>query len=394
MRITGLFTRSKTALPGITGTARVDRRPHELLRRVGPGDIAVLDQTDLDRATADALVRADVAAVINGSPSISGRFPNLGPKTLLGAGIALIDDVGRDVLHRIKDGSSIRVHNGAVYVGERHVATGMVQTPRSVANQMSEARAGMATQLEAFSANTIEFLKRERSLILDGMGIPGLQRSLRNRHVLVVAPGGGHTEDLRQLKKYLSRYTPVLIGVDSGADALHALGYTPDVIVGDPRGIEPETLTTGAEVIVPAQLDGHAPGAERIRELSITAVTFPATGNPEDLALLLADAHGADLVVTVGFQATLHEFLDYGRSGSNPSTFLTRLKLGPKLVDGKSVAELHRSRGSIGTIALLALAVLAVVIVAQLLSGSGDAYWDQTARIWNSVTSWFGGLIA
>ena len=104
---------------------------------------------------------------------------------------------------------------------------------------------------------------------------------------------------------------------------------------------------------MPAHMDGHAPGLERVQDLGIGAVTFPASGNAEDLALLLADTHGADLVVTVGFQATLHEFLDRGRSGSNPSTFLTRLKLGSKVVDGKAVATLHRSRVSVGAVVLL-----------------------------------------
>lgn len=156
--------------------------------------------------------------------------------------------------------------------------------------------------------------------------------------MLVVAPGKGHAEDLKHLKKYISEHRPVLVGVDGGADALRAQGYDPDVIVGDPQAIEADTLKSGGEVVVPAQPDGHAPGVERIQDLGIGAVTFPASGNSEDLALLLADAHEASLVVTVGFQATLREFLDHGRAGSNPSTFLTRLKLGTKLVDGKAVA--------------------------------------------------------
>ena len=122
------------------------------------------------------------------------------------------------------------------------------------------------------------------------------------------------------------------------------------MIVGDPDGLSTDTLRSGAEVVVPAHFDGHAPGLERVQDLGIGAVTFPASGNAEDLALLLADTHGADLVVTVGFQATLHEFLDRGRSGSNPSTFLTRLKLGSKVVDGKAVATLHRSRVSVGAV--------------------------------------------
>jgi uncharacterized membrane-anchored protein len=257
---------------------------------------------------------------------------------------------------------------------------------------MIEAKAGMSTQLEAFSANTIEFLRRERTLILDGVGVPEVRVPLRDRHVLVVASGNGHAEDLKKLKKYIAEHRPVLIGVDAGADTLRAQGYSPDIIVGDPQGIGAETLKSGGEVVVPAQPDGHAPGIGRIQDLGIGAVTFPASGNSEDLALLLADAHEASLVVTVGFHATLREFLDQGRSGSNPSTFLTRLKLGTKLVDGKAVATLHRSRVSLGAIVLLVLAAMIVVGAALLVSNVGSVYLDWIHSTWNSFTSWGKGF--
>ncbi|WP_216206648.1 putative cytokinetic ring protein SteA [Amycolatopsis aidingensis] len=392
MKLTGLLSRNEETLPGITGVARVDRRTRELLRRVGPGDIVLLDQVDLDRSTADALVGAEVAVVLNASPSISGRFPNLGPEILVSAGIPLIDGVGGELLRTVKDGSKLRVHEGAIYLGDRKVGSGVEQTPESIADQMIEAKAGMSTQLEAFSANTIEFLRRERTLILDGVGVPELRVPLRDQHVLVVAPGNGHAEDLRRLKKYIAEHRPVLIGVDAGADTLRAQGYDPDVIVGDPHGIQADTLKSGGEVVVPAQPDGHAPGVERIQDLGIGAVTFPASGNSEDLALLLADAHDATLVVTVGFQATLQEFLDHGRSGSNPSTFLTRLKLGTKLVDGRAVATLHRSRVAMGAIVFLVVAALVVVFAALLVSDVGSVYLDAAGEAWNSFVGWVKGL--
>lgn len=372
--------------------ARVDRRTRELLRRVGPGDIVVLNQLDLDRATAAALVEAEVAGVVNASPSISGRFPNLGPELLVGAGIPLIDGVGIGVLHDIRDGSRIRLHEGGVFSGERELARGTEQTRNSVADLMIEAKAGMTAQLEAFSGNTMEFLRRERMLLLDGVGVPELRVPLKERHVLVIAPGNGHIRDLKRLKKYIAEHRPVLIGVDGGADTLRAQGYTPHIIVGDPTGIDARTLKCGAEVVVPAQPDGHAPGVERIQDLGIGAVTFPASGNPEDLALLLADAHGASLVVTVGFQATLREFLDHGRSGSNPSTFLTRLKLGSKLVDGRAVATLHRSRVSISAVVLLVIAALLVVLAALLVSDIGDVYLDWAKTQWSALMTWVKGL--
>jgi uncharacterized membrane-anchored protein len=394
MKLSGLLARPDRSLPGVTGIARVGRRTEALLRRVGPGDIAVLDQVDLDRGTADALIQAEVAGVVNAAPSISGRFPNLGPEMLVGAGITLIDGVGTEALLTVKEGTKLRLHDGTVFAGEKELATGSQQTEETIADLMIEAKAGMSAQLEAFSANTMEFLRRERTLILDGVGVPDLRVPIKHRQVLVVAPGHGFVEEIKSLKRYIAEHRPVLIGVDSAATALCELGYKPHVIVGDPDGIATDTLRGGAEVVIPAHFDGHAPGLERIQDLGIGAVTFPASGNAEDLALLLADTHGASLVVTVGFQATLSEFLDRGRSGSNPSTFLTRLKLGSRLVDGKAVATLHRSRVSVGAVVLLVLAALIAVTVALVVSGVGGAYVAWAVNTWQDLISWIKGLFA
>jgi uncharacterized membrane-anchored protein len=392
MKIAGLLSRSGSELPGVTGLARVDRRADVLARRVGPGDIAVFDQVDLDRRTADALVAAGVTAVINAAPSISGRFPNLGPEILISAGIVLIDGVGSEVL-RIKDGSRLRLHDGRVYVGDTEIACGIEQTANSIADLMIEAKSGLSAQLEAFSANTIEFLRHERALIIDRVGVPDIEVAIRGRQVLVVAAGYNHIADLAALKHFIREYHPVLIGVEAGADALRAAGHKPHLIVGDPYQVQTETLKSAQEVVVPAQPDGYAPGVERIQDLGIGAVTFPAVSNPEDLALLLAEAHGAELVIAVGFQATLHEFLDRGRCGSNPSTFLTRLRLGSKLIDGQAAAALYRSRVSSGAVLFMVLAALIAVIAALLVSNIGSAYGVLVSGTWNDAVSWVKGWV-
>lgn len=382
MKLNGLLSRPRTGfrgaakLPGVIGSARVQWHTGDLLRRVGAGDIAVLDQADLDRRTAQALVNAGVVGVVNGAPSISGRFPNMGPEVLLSAGVMLIDGVDRHALRRIADGSRVRLHDGVVFGGGSEIARGSVQDADSVAEQMIEAKAGMSAQLEAFSANTIEFLRKERMLVLEGVGVPKLSVAMQDRHVLVLAPGYHHEEELRRLRRYIRDYRPVLVGVEAGADSLCAAGYQPDVIVGDPSSVTHDTLKCGASVVVPAQLDGYAPGLGRIQDLGVGAVTFPADGNPEDLALLLADEHGARVVVSAGSDATLREFLDRGRSGSNPSTFLTRLRLGNKLVDGAAVAALQQGRTPVSAVLLLAASVLFAALASVAVSGLGMSYAD------------------
>ena len=394
MKLSGLLHRTRPELPGISGIARVDRRTDALLRRVKAGEIAVLDQIDLDRATADALVAADVAAVVNASPSISGRFPNLGPEVLVAAGIPLVDNVGDAVLHAVRDGSKLRLLDGVLYLGEMQVGEGVEQDADSVADALVEARSGLTHQLEAFAANTIEFMRRERALLLDGVGVPDVDVELAGRQVLVVAAGYDHVADLAKLRNYIREYRPVLVGVGAGADALLAAGHSPALIVGNPGEVSNEALTSGADVVVPAFSDGQAPGLHRVQDLGTGAVTFPSSGNPEDLALLLAAHHGASMVVTIGLSASMAEFLDRGRSGSNASTFLTRLQLGGILVDGRVIAALYRSRVSLGAIVLMIAAAVVAVVAALLVSDAGDAVLDAIVQAWNglvgTVRGWFG----
>ncbi len=210
---------------------------------------------------------------------------------------------------------------------------------------------------------------------------------------MVVSGGSGHEDELRKLKPFIKEYRPVLIGVDSGANTLRRLGYSPDLLVGDPEAIDTDTLKCGAQVVLPAHSDGHAPGLERIQDLGVGAMTFPASGSSEDLALLLADHHGASLIVSVGSAATLNEFLDRGRRDSNPSTFLTRLKVGSKLVDAKAVATLYRSRVSRGAVFLLVLSAFVAIAIALTVSGAGQVYLDRGLQLWRSLLDWAAGML-
>lgn len=389
-----LLSRQSRALPGVTGVARVSRRSDALLGRVGPKDIVIIDHRDIDRATADALVRAGVTGVINASDSISGRYPNLGPEILLASGVLLVDGVGGEIFSRVKDGAKIRVDGNAVYAGENLLAEGVEQTTESVADQMIEAKTGMSSQLEAFAANAIEYMKRERTLLLDGVGIPDLNTELKGKQVLMVAASADTKSQLKSLKKYIADYRPVLVGVDAGADALRSAGYTPDLIIGNPESIDSQTLRCGAEVVVPAHVDGHAPGLQRLQDLGVGAVTFPGTGTTEDLALLLADCHEAALIVTVGIRATLTDLLDRGRGGATASTFLVRMRVSNKMVDASAVATLYRSRISWWVVLFLVLAAAAAITAALMVADVGGVYSDLLRQWWNDLVAWVQGLFS
>ena len=377
--------------PGVRGTARVDPRTKNLTKRLRPGEIAFIDHQDIDKVSAEALLACRPAAVVNASPSISGRYPNLGPEILVEAGIPLVDNVGKDVMHDVHEGQQVRVDGGEILVDDAVVASGTAFDLEQVEAAMTDARAGLAVQLEAFAANTMEYLRRERELLIDGVGVPDIRTDLEGRHALVVVRGYHYKEDLQTLKHYNREYRPILIGVDGGADALVETGLKPDLIVGDMDSVSDATLRSGAEIVVHAYRDGNAPGLERVRRLGVEPVVFPATGTSEDVAMLLADDKGAELIVAVGTHATLIEFLDKGRSGM-ASTFLTRLRVGGKLVDAKGVSRLYRSRISNLSLAVMLFVGLLALFAALWATPGGHAFLQLIGARWDDLWSFIVGI--
>ncbi|PWD49984.1 hypothetical protein C8046_04105 [Serinibacter arcticus] len=389
----------RTAAPRIepdgtlVGPARVDHRTKTLTKRLRSGDIAVIDHMDIDRVSAEALVACSPSAVLNAAESTSGRYPNVGPQILLDAGILLVDGLGENLM-ALKDGARLEVRDATVLVAGKEIATGVRQTAETVEADQAAAREGLSDQLEAFAENTMEYMLKERDLLLDGIGVPRVDTKIEGRAVLIVVRGYHYKEDLAMLRSFIRESRPVLIGVDGGADAIIEAGWKPDLIVGDMDSVSDSALTSGAEVVVHAYRDGRAPGAARVAELGAKHIVFPATGTSEDVAMLLADDMGATLIVAVGTHATLVEFLDKGRSGM-ASTFLTRLRVGSKLVDAKGVSRLYRSSISTWQLVLLLLAGLAALVVALAVTPAGQAAvelllarWDDIAT---SVRRFFGG---
>ncbi|MDA2808110.1 putative cytokinetic ring protein SteA [Nocardiopsis suaedae] len=378
---------------GVTAPVRADRRTKNLTKRLRPGDIAVIDHTDLDRVSAEALVECGVSAVLNVASGISGRYPNLGPQMIVEAGIPLVDEVDPEVFARVREGEVLHLEDGRLTRGDETVAQGVVQDAESVAAAMDEARAGLSVQLEAFAANTMEYLKRERELLFDGVGVPRIATRIEDRHVLIVVRGYHYREDIAALRSYIREYRPVMIGVDGGADALMEAGYRPDVIVGDFDSVSDRVLGCGAELVVHAYRDGRAPGLKRLTDLGHEAVVFPATGTSEDVAMMLADDCGAQLIVAVGTHATLEEFLDKGRAGM-ASTFLTRLRVGGKLVDAKGVSRLYRSRISPWSLLALVAASLLTILVAAWSSPVGQVFLANAGARWDAFLYWLTGLFS
>ena len=380
------ISKSRSLLPRLAfrrvrraeGAARVDRRTKNLLRRVRPGEIAVIDHEDLDRVAAEGLVAAGVSGVVNAAKSTSGRYPNLGPLVLVQAGIPVVDGVGRLVLDKIAEGDPVRLDGDRVHVGDTLVGVGTRQTEVSVVAAMESARVALAEQFESFARNTVDFIQRERDLLFGGTGLPELVHHLAGRPVLVVVRGYHYREDLAVLRPYIRDVGPVLIGVDGGSDALLDAGYRPDLIVGDMDSVSERALLlarrdggrrhrTPMEVVVHAYPGGRAPGRARLEALGVPYKVIESSGTSEDAAFLLAHGKGADLIVAVGTHGNLREFLDKGRMGM-ASTFLVRLRVGEILMDAKGVSRLYSGRVRGRDILLLVGAALFAMLVVALTS--------------------------
>lgn len=374
------------------GIVQVDKRTKDLTKRLKEGNIAIINHVDIDRIAAEALIAAKPKAVLNAAKSTSGRYPNLGPELLVEAGITLIDDLGLDVMS-LKEGSEITIEGNNIRQSGELIAQGIRQDEETIKEDLDRAREGLSAQLESFAVNTMEYMRKERELLLDGVGVPeGIKTKFEGRHALIVVRGYHYQEDLRMLRGYIKEYRPILIGVDGGADAIIATGLTPNLIVGDMDSVSDATLKCGAEIVVHAYKDGRtAPGIQRVRDLGVEHIVFPATGTSEDIAMLISDDLGAEVIVAVGTHATLVEFLDKGRSGM-ASTFLTRLRVGSKLIDAKGVSRLYRRRISSLQLTLLALAGLLAIVAALVSTAAGQTMLGLLAARWDDLVSWINHL--
>jgi uncharacterized membrane-anchored protein len=345
------------------GTAKLDRRTKRLVKRLGPDDIAIVDHADLDRISAEELLESGVRVVFNVSDSVTGRFPNPGPLTLVRGGVRLIDVPGAELFDQVKEGEPLVVRGSDLFRNGTRIAAGRSLSARDLEKALTVQRGRVAEALEDFADNTMRFLREEGRLLTEGVELPQLRTRFRDRHTVVAARAPEAVDDLRIVRTYIRDFNPVLVGVDGGADRLIEAGYKPDVVVGDMDSVSDGALRSGAELVVHAYPSGLAPGRERLERMELEYSVLPAPGLSEDVAMLLAFEKGAALIVAVGTHFNLLEFLERNRPGMS-STFVTRLKVGDILVDARGVSRLFRSRVGMGPFVAFTFAGLAAVTTA------------------------------
>lgn len=352
----------------VTGRIRLGRRTKDLVKSLGPGDIAVLDHRNIDRMAADDLIASGITAVLNNQPSSDGRYPNRGPLEIVEAGVRLVDFPEGDLFELLGEGEEIVLAGPVIRRGDEDVvAVGEELHLPQLIDRLDRQQGEVHAALAEFAENTVSHIRRESEILLGRIELPEVETVFRDRQVLIVVRGPSYRRDLQALQAYIGDVDPVLVGVDGGADAIVDAGHRPDMILGDMDSASDRALESGAELVVHAYQDGSAPGADRLDELGLSYSVVPSAGTSQDVAMLMAHEKGASLIVSVGTHFNLTEFLDKDRDGMS-STFLTRLRIGESLVDAKGVSRLYRPSPSLSSAVTFLLAFLVLVVVVMLTS--------------------------
>lgn len=351
----------------VQAVARIDKRTKNLVKRLRPGEVAVIDHTDIDKVSAEALIECRPAFVVNAACSITGNYPNLGPLMLVASGINILDETGQRVFECIKEGDRVELFGNAIFLNGELVSRGTLLTLEEIELRIDDSKARLGKHLGDFAANTVELLEAEKEILLETVELPHITTKFKGRQTLIVVRGSDYKRDLKALRTYIREIKPVLVGVDGGADALLEMGYKLDMVVGDMDSVSDKSLGCGAELVVHGYPDGGAPGKSRLDDMELPSTVFHYPGTSEDIAMLIAYEKGSELIAMVGGHNNLIEFLDKDRKGM-ASTFLVRLRVGTALVDAKGISQLYQTRIKAWHLVMMVIAALIVIAIVILLS--------------------------
>lgn len=335
----------------------------DLVKRLVPGDFALIKHADIDWVAAEALERQGIKGVINAEAYITGTYPNLGPSYLLKYHIPMWE-IDQKAFDTIPDEVEAEIKEGQLLLESKSFSLKEI-TAEDIEIGLKKARENLPVKLNEFTSNTLEYAKKEMSLLTKTLPIDHLSTKIKGNEAVVVVRGFDYRADLKAIASFIEDRHPVLVAVDGGADALCELGYRPDMVIGDMDSVSDRVLKLGAELVVHAYPDGRAPGLERLKNLGLKCTIVPCEGTSEDLALLILYQLEASIIITVGSHSNMIDFLEKGRKGM-ASTFLARLRTGDKLIDAKGLSVIYRARPKNTYVLLVILAAfipLAVLIM-------------------------------
>ena len=364
---------------GQLGRVRVDDRPKHLATRLERGEIAVINVADLDRESAAALVEAAPIAVLNAQPSLTGRTAALGPRLILDAGIALVDDLGQDIMS-LREGQEVAVTGGKVLVDGGVIATGRTVSAEDLDVEVADS----ATLFAGFEGSVEDYLAKDGATVLRGEGVPSID-GLGKRPILLVSAASEAASDCRALARWRSEAAPFVIAVDGGADVALKAHLTLDLVVGDADLMSEKAIRRARAFIVRVGGDGLAPGALRLDRMGIVYERVAMAGTSLDAALVVAAHSSANAVITAGVSYGEAELVDAGRALVAPA-FFSRLAVGSRLIGAQAVAATFRPRPRGWTLVLLALVALGLMGVALWSTPWGN-------DLLHPITSFFVSLM-
>lgn len=273
--------------------------------------------------------------------------------------------------------------------------------PTSAAPAASETRGGTSTGprsgLDSALSDLVDSMAEHRDVgsrvFEEEIDLPELRTDFNGRQALVVMRGHHFKEDLAMLRSYIREYKPVLVGVDRGADAILEAGYTPDLIIGDLDAVSDAAVNTTAELLVHPRDGVGDDGIARLDRADLDYLVLDAPGSNEDVALLISDSLGAQLIVAVGAKDTFADLTDSARDDM-ATTFLTRLRVGSKLIDAKGVALLYRRSVGSWQLLILAAAGLLAVFAALFATAAGQTLIGLIAAQLDGFFGWVHSLFS
>ena len=369
---------------GQLGRVRVDDRPKHLATRLERGEIAVINVADLDRESAAALVEAAPVAVLNAQPSLTGRTAALGPRLIVDAGIALVDDLGQDIMS-LREGQEVAVTGGKVLVDGGVIATGRAVSAEDLDVEVADS----ATLFAGFEGSVEDYLAKDGATVLRGEGVPSID-GLGKRPILLVSAASEAASDCRALARWRSEAAPFVIAVDGGADVALKAHLTLDLVVGDADLMSEKAIRRARAFIVRVGGDGLAPGAQRLDRMGIVYERVAMAGTSLDAALVVAAHSSATAVITAGVSYGVAELVDAGRALVAPA-FFSRLAVGSRLIGVQAVAATFRPRPRGWTLVFLALVALGLMGVALWSTPWGNDLLYPITSLFSSLTHAAGG---
>jgi uncharacterized membrane-anchored protein len=344
------MSRSSQASRSTTVSARirVGHDPRALARTLRRGEIAIIDRTDLDAASAELLADKEPACVINVSPSLTGRFEARGAAALLARSIPLLDAVDRTLI-AASDGDEasidFAVDAGAdgpralVVSGQDTVECRVVDADH-VERRLAEAKTASTSRVPSLTASALDLIQRDGPALVDADAVPHLDLDLRGKDVLVVTAGPGYKHQLAALSRVIRDLRPVIIVTGDAANAV-AEQHRVDVVIGPIEGVADEVLSRASRVVVHGE--SNAVAATRLGALGVRHVSSDSRLESPDLAVAVAASAGATLIATVGIATAIPELVDSARGAS---ALLSRVAAGPAWIDGRLLARIYKSRWS------------------------------------------------